>query len=352
MIPVIICGGFGTKLWPMSRQQKPKHFIPLIGGKSLFEINYESLRTKFKPEEIYVSTNQDQLPLAQEFAPEIPVDNYIIEPEMRNQGPATGLIAAFLYKKGFPDEPFMVVQVDDIREPVEKFMEMMAVCDSIARKETKYITGGFKPEYSVMGVDYLVKGERVTAENEVGVYKVAKFVWRSTKEETEELIKKDTALVHTNHTCMTPRNMLEMLKKYKPEWYGPLMNIVGGADIATEFTKMPPGPIEDVTQQVHAAGESLVVEIPFNWTDVGTYESLDRYLKLKNLYKVSSNVVDLNGKNNFVKLDDSNKVVALVGVDNLIVVDTGDALLICDKSQSGQVGEALKEVKNRKLALT
>jgi mannose-1-phosphate guanylyltransferase len=352
MIPVIICGGFGTKLWPMSRQFKPKHFLPLIGGKSLFEINYEALRTKFKPEEIYVSTNEDQLHLAKGFAPDIPAENYIIEPEMRNQGPATGLIAAFLYKKGFPDEPFIVVQVDDIREPVEKFMEMIDVCDVIARKETKYITGGFKPEYSVMGVDYLVKGERVTSEGEVGIYKVAKFVWRSTKEETEELIKQDTALVHTNHTCMTPRNMLEMLKKYKPEWYEPLMNIVNGADIATEFAKMPAGPIEDVTQQVHANGESLVVEIPFNWTDVGTYESLDRYLKLKNLYKVSDNVVDMNGKNNFIKLEDSNKVVALVGVDNLIVVDTGDVLLICDKSQSGQVGEALKEVKKRKLALT
>lgn len=352
MIPVIICGGFGTKLWPISRQHRPKHFLPLIGGKSLFEINYESLRTKFEPQEIYVSTNEDQLAMAQQQAPEIPAANYIVEPEMRNQGPATGLIAAFLFKKGLADEPFMVVQADDIREPVDKFIEMMTACDLLARRETKYITGGFKPSYSVMGVDYLVKGERVTSENEVGVYKVAKFVWRSTKEETEELIKEDMALVHTNHTCMTPRNLLEMLKKYKPEWHGPLMNIVNGADIKTEFAKMPVGPIEDVTQQVHADGESLVVEIPFTWTDVGTYESLDRYLKEKNLYKTSENVVDLNGKSNFVRLDDPNKVVALVGVDDLVVVDTGDALLICDRSQSGQVGEALKEVKNRKLALT
>lgn len=100
MIPVIICGGWGTKLWPISRQHKPKHFINLIGEKSLFQLNYEALRTKFAPSEIYVSTNEDQLSLAQKQTPEIPLENYILEPEMRNQGPATGLIAAVLYKKG------------------------------------------------------------------------------------------------------------------------------------------------------------------------------------------------------------------------------------------------------------
>ena len=352
MIPVIICGGFGTKLWPISRRGKPKHFLPLIGNKSLFQLNYEGLRSKFKPEEIYVSTNEDQVVLAKDQAPEIPASNYIIEPEMRNQGPATGFIAAFLYKKGLPDEPFMIVQVDDIREPTQDFIKMMMVCDSLARRETKYITGGLKPSYSVMGVDYLVKGSRVTPENEIGVYKVDKFVWRGTKEQTEELIKQGNALIHTNHTCMTPRNLLNMLQKYKPEWHGPLMNIVNGGDIKAEYGKMPPGPIEDVTQQVHADGESLVVELPFKWTDIGTFESLDKYLKEKGLYKTTENIVDLNGKNNFVWLDDPNKIVALVGVDNLVVVDTGDALLVCQKDQTGQVGEALKEVNNRKLALT
>ncbi len=352
MIPVIICGGFGTKLWPISRQQKPKHFLPLIDGKSLFLLNYESLRTKFKPEEIYVSTNEDQISMAQEQAPEIPVSNYIVEPEMRNQGPATGLIAAFLYKKGLPDEPFMVVQADDLREPSEEFIKMMDVCDKLARNDPRYITGGFKPSYSIMGIDYLVKGERVTPEDEIGAYKIDKFIWRSTKEQTEELIKQDKALAHTNHTCMTPRNMLKMLEKYKPEWHEPLMNIVNGADIKTEFVKMPVGPLEDVTQKVHEAGESLVVELPFKWTDIGTFESLSKYLSEKNMYNQSQNVVEISSQDNFVKFDDSNKVVALVGVKNLIIVDTGDALLICDKSQSGQVGDALKEVKNRKLSLT
>jgi mannose-1-phosphate guanylyltransferase len=352
MIPVIICGGFGTKLWPVSRENKPKHFLNLVGDKSLFQLNYEALRTKFEPHEIYVSTNENQAVLAQRQVPDIPVENYILEPEMRNQGPATGLIAAVLYKKGFADEPFMLVQVDDLREPVEGFIKMMEDCDTLARRESKYITGGFKPDYPIMGVDYLIKGDRISSENEVGIYKVDKFIWRSTKEETAELIRQDKALVHTNHTCMTPRNLLKMLEKYKPEWYEPIMNIVNGGDIKTEYMKMPPGPIEEVTEKVHAAGESLIVELPFKWVDIGTFESLSKYLKEKGLYKTPENIVDFEGTDNYIRLDDSNKVVVMVGVQNLIVVDTGDVLLLCNNSQTGQVGEALKEVKKRKLALT
>jgi len=352
MIPVIICGGFGTKIWPVSREHKPKHFLPLIGEKSLFQLNYEALRTHFKPEEIYISTNEDQVELAKKQKDEIPDENFILEPEMRNQGPATGLIAAFLFKKGFKDEPFMLVQADVLREPAEKFIKMMLDCDVIAKKEDKYITGGMKLDYPVMGVDYLIRGEKVSDEGSVEIYKVAKFIWRSSKEQTEELVKQEGALVHTNHTCMTPANMLNMFKKYKPEWHKPLMDYINGEELQSAYLKMPPGPIEDVTQLVHAAGESLVVELPFKWSDIGTFENLHEYLKQRDLYKVAENIVDLDGKDNFVKLDDANKIVALVGVDNLVVIDTGDVLLICDKRQSARVKEALKEVKKRELALT
>jgi mannose-1-phosphate guanylyltransferase len=352
MIPVIICGGWGTKMWPVSRQHKPKHFIKLLGDKSLFQLNYEALRTHFKPEEIYVSTNDEQVPLAKEQAPDIPSENYILEPEMRNQGPASGLIAAFLYKKGLKDNPFMIVQVDDLREPVDKFIQMMIDCEDLAKKENKYITGGLKPDYPVMGVDYLVKGKRVSTEDEVGIYEVDKFVWRGSREQTEEFIKKDNILMHTNHTCMTPNNFLEMIKKHKMEWYGPLMNYVNGENLKEEYSKMPPGPIEEVTEKVHAEGQSLVVELPFKWTDFGTFESVFKYMDENGLYKAPENLVNLKSSNNYVKLDDPNKVVCLIGQKDMFVIDTGDVLLICDRNQSSEVKNALKEAKERKMSLT
>lgn len=352
MIPVIICGGVGTKMWPISRERKPKHFLPLISGKSLFQLNYEALATHFKSEEIYVSTNQDQMVVAQRQIPQIPSANYILEPEMKNTGPAIGLIAATLFKKGFEDVPFMVIQADVLRQPVEMFIKTILACEKLCKTRNEYITGGYRPTSAIMGVDYIEKDGKVNTDSEVGIYKVSNFIWRKSEAETEELIKNKNILIHTNHTVMTPRNYLNMYKKYRIEWYTPLMNIISGADVALEYAKMNPDPQEKVTEMVHKDGNSLIIEMPFKWFDFGTFKSLEDYLKENNIYRVNDNVVDLDGKNNFIRLDDENKPVVLVGVDNLVVVDTGDAVLICDKNSTGRVSEALKEVKRRKLALT
>ncbi|MCX6726587.1 MAG: sugar phosphate nucleotidyltransferase, partial [Candidatus Shapirobacteria bacterium] len=290
MIPVIICGGVGTKMWPESQPTSPKHFLPLINGKSLFQINYELLRTKFKPEEIYVSTNSVQEELVIKNAPDLPKENIILEPELRNHGPATGLVAAFLLKKGLGDEPFMLVQADVLREPGVKFIEMLDLGDNLIRKEKRLITGGTKPDYAIMGIDYLIEGEKMTSMGDIGVSKVDKFLWRSTKEAAEEYVKDGKALTHANHYGWTPNLLLQLYQKLKPEWYQPLMNYVNGADLTTEYAKMPKGPIEDVTQNVFT--EALVVELPFAWIDFGTWESVAKYIKEKN-----PNLIEIEGQN-------------------------------------------------------
>lgn len=343
MIPVIICGGIGTKMWPESRQDSPKQFLPLFNGKSLFELNWEMLRLKFAPEDIYIQTNEQQAQIAVSLVPEINKENIFIEPEMKNQGPATGFTAAMLYKK-FPDEPFMLVQADVMRMPADNFIKMLDVCDRLVRETGKYITGGFKPTYPVMGVDYLVPGKRISNNREANVYQVDKFLWRATKEQTEEYIHQG-ALIHANHTCMTPRGLLEMFKQYKPEWYSPLIHIIEGADITTEYHEMPAGPIEDVTQFVHTAGESLVVELPFDWIDFGTWESLMHYTA-PHKEGQASHIEEIEASHNFVRVQNG-KQVALVGVQDLIVVDTDDALLICHKSKSGKVGEIVERLKKQ-----
>lgn len=349
MIPVIICGGFGTKLWPVSRRHMPKQFLPLVGDKSLLQINYEVLRQKFQPSQIYISVNEEQSMIVKQQIPDLPSQNYILEPEMRNQGPATGLIAAWLMKSGFADEPFMVIQVDDLREPVEAFLKMIDACDHLARTETKYITGGFKPDHLIPGVDYLVKGEKISQGDEIEVFKVAKYLWRKSVKEIETLIKEGSLLVHTNHSCMTPRNFMNMLKTYRSDWFEPLIDIVDGGDVKNEYSKLAPGPIEEVTEQVHAHGESLVIELPFKWVDIGTWKSLSEYYTDKQLYHPSENIIEFDGKGNYVNVSDINKVIALVGVNNLAVIDTPGGLLVCPLDQSGKVNEIVKVIESRGL---
>ena len=330
-------------MWPASREKSPKHFLPIIDGKSLFEINYEDLRSKYEAKEIFVSTNACQQVMVKKLKPEIPDENFIIEPEMKNTGPAIGFIAASLYKE-HPDEPFFLIQVDDLRKPKKKLFEMMDVCDRLARETEKYITGGVKPKYAIMGIDYLVRGDRVSAENEVAVYKVEEFLWRGSKESVEEYVREGKVYTHSNHTCMTPRNYLKMYEKYRKDWYEPLMEIANGGDVKINYSKMVKGTQEEVTQVVHGNGESLLVELPFEWIDIGTWESTDKYLKEIGVHRHNGNIIELDSGDNFIKVKDE-KVVAVIGLNSIVVIDTDDALLICRRDQSGRVEEIVERLK-------
>jgi len=342
MKAVIMCGGVGTKMWPESRFSSPKQFLPLIGGKSLFELNWEALRLKFEASEIFLQTNADQAEMAKKLVPEILPENVFVEPEMRNQGPATGFAAASLLKRGFGDEAFMLIQADVLRKPEEIFMKMMEVSGELAETSNKYITGGIAPKSIVRGVDYLVKGELERDENGVKVYRVADYIDRSEEEKIKQYLGSDKLLIHANHTTMTPNNLLEMYKKYRLDWYEPLMAIVGGGEIVSEYAKMPKGAIEEITKQVYVNGDALVVELPFEWIDFGTWESVAMYLVEKNMYALDSNVMQIDSDNNFVR---AKKMVALIGVNDMVVIDKDDALLICKKELTGKVGEIVNKLK-------
>ena len=330
-------------MWPMSRSTMPKHFLPLISGKSLFELNWEALRKRFSPEEIFLQTNEVQAKIAKNIVPEIIEENIFIEPEMRNQGPATGFAAAQLIKKGFGDEPFILVQADVLREPDEGFLAMIGEVEKLGKENSKYITGGFTPETIVRGVDYLVKGNLVSEKNGVKIFEVADYIDRTEEDKIKQYLGTDKLLLHANHTTMTPNNLLKMYQKYKPEWYQPLVEISQNGDVVSEYGKMPKAGIEEVTKIVYKNNEALVVELPFNWVDFGTWESVANYMKEKEMYS-SEDVFEIEANNNFVYRKNK-KYVALIGVDDLVVVDTEDGLLITRKDLTGKVGQVVDKLK-------
>jgi mannose-1-phosphate guanylyltransferase len=340
MIPVIICGGVGTKMWPLSSPKLPKHFLPLIHGKSLFELNWEILRKRFAANEIYLQTNSEQAEIAKKLVPEIVTENVFIEPESRNQGPATGLAAALLLKKGKGKEAFFLIQVDNLRVPGENIFKMMDLAEKLGAETHKYITGGFLPDRFIKGVDFLLKGDLISEQDGVKIYKVAEYVDRNEETKINENLNTGKLLVHANHTCMTPEDLLKMFAEYRPDWYEPLMKIAKGADIKIEYAKMPKGSIEEITKQVHARGDSLVIELPFEWTDFGTWESLEKYYLANGISPTNGGVVEIEAKDNFC-VSDNNKKIAIIGVDNIVVVEGDDGVLICRKDLSGRVGEVV-----------
>lgn len=351
MKPVLICGGVGKKMWPLSRRKLPKHFLPLFKGKSLYQLNYEVLLKKFKPNEIFIQTTADQAKTALRQAPGIPRENCFIEPELRDHGPAMGFMAAKLSQID-PDEPFTLVQADVLREPADAYLEMIDQCEILIKKEGKLITGGIRPNFPMMGVDYLKTKKKGKKIGGMKIFEIGNYIDRSIGEKKiEKLFKQKLILVHANHYSWTPRLLLLAFQKLAPDWYRPLKKIVsvfGTSDeekiIKQEYIKMKKGPIERITQ--FALADGYVVEVPFKWYDFGTWESFFRYKVEKKQYSPGENFLELDSENCFIKKEDK-KFVALLGIKGLFIIDTADGLLICDRSYDGRVGEIVEYLRKK-----
>jgi mannose-1-phosphate guanylyltransferase len=350
---IVTAGGQGTKLWPYSRQDKPKQFQPIIGDVSSYQNTIETLLKEFTAEDIYISTKRKFIKYVSEQSPQIPLKNYIVEPDAaKDRGPGEGLAFVRL-SLSHPDEPFFIVQADCLREPAEKFLAMMRQAEKLVITHKKMVTGGIKATEPNMGVDYLQLDGQI--ENTREAYNIEKFLFRrSSLRETRQLVENFHVVAHCNHMCWYPDQILEAYKQYRPDWYAALMKIKDAMDKPGEneaiekiYADMEKGPTEDVTTHVMNNGQALVILLPFKWTDVGTWGSVYEFFEdgVEN-YK-DGNVIAVNTHGSLIKTSNPNKLIAVAGLRDVVVVDTDDALLVVSKDEIDKIKDVQKLLEER-----
>ncbi len=351
---IVTAGGQGTKMWPYSRQDKPKQFQPIVGDISTYEHNIQTLLKQYSAEDIYISTKRKFIKYVSEQSPQIPLKNYIVEPDIaKDRGPAEGL--AFLQLSILhPDEPFFLIQADLLREPEDAFLKTMAAAEKLVIEHKRYITGGIKATTPIMGVDYLQLGAPVGKDG-VESYVIDHFLGRrSNLAETRKLIQDFHVVAHWNHACWYPELMLEAYKKYRPDWYDGLMKIKEVLDkpgeneaieqIYAEFDK---GPTEEVTKHIMDSGEALALLLPFKLTDIGTWGSVYEFFEDGHANYEDGNVVTVDSKGSLIKTSSKSKLIAVAGLKDMIVVDTEDVLLVIPKEQIDKIKDLQKILEER-----
>ena len=344
---LIVAGGQGTKLWPYSRSDKPKQFQPIIGDKSSYQEVIETLLTAFTAEDIFISTKQKFIKYVSEQSPQIPLKNYIVEPDAAlDRGPGEGL-AFMRLAMLFPDDPVFYVQADMVREPREKFIDMIKAAEKVVTETGRYVTGGLKATEANMGADYLEIGDSIDAGN-VEAYVIDKFHYRkNTVRETRELVENFRVVTHWNHLCWYPSKIMEAYKQYRPDWYDALMQIQDAIDKPGEqeairqiYETMTKGPTEDVTRNIMDSGEAVVLLLPFRNTDVGTWESVRQFSEDdKGNHIDGAHVVAVDTAGTLIKTRAKNKLIAVAGVKDMIVVDSDDVLLVIPRDEIDKIKE-------------
>lgn len=338
---IVTAGGQGTKLWPYSREDKPKQFQAVVGDTSLYTETIDTLLKRFVPEDIFISTKRRFIKYISEQSPRIPLKNYIIEPDIiKDRGPAEGL--AFLrLSLTHPNEPFFLVQADCVRRPEEAFLQMIEDAEKIVTRDRKFISGGIKATEPNLGVDYLQLGSRVAADSSQEIYEVSSFLGRkSSYRETKELIENFHVVSHCNHSCWYPELMLEAYKAHRPDWYDALMEIKDvldkpGEDEAIEaiYATMEKGATEEVTR--HVMKEGQIILLPYRWADIGTWGSVYEFFvdgDEQGNYE-DGTVVTVDTSGTLIKSSTSKKLIAVAGVEDLVIVDTDDVLLVIPKDK-------------------
>ena len=351
---IVTAGGQGTKMWPYSRQDKPKQFQPIVGDVSSYEQTIKTLLKEFTAEDIYISVKRKFIKYVSEQSPQIPLKNYIVEPDVaKDRGPGEGLAFVRL-SINHPNEPFFIVQADCVRDPEDGFLKMIREAEQLVTKHKKLVTGGIKATEPNMGVDYLKLNGQVSGSREA--FKIEEFLFRrSTLKETRELVENFHVVAHCNHMCWYPDMMLEAYKKYRPDWHEALMKIKDAMDKPGEneaieeiYATMEKGPTEEVVTHVMNSGEAMVILLPYKWTDVGTWGSVYEFFEDGVANYEDGNVIAVDTKGSLIKTDNKHKLVAVAGVEDLVIVDTEDALLIVPKEQIDKIKSIQKVLEERK----
>lgn len=358
---VIMAGGRGTRLWPYSRNDRPKQLLPLVRGKSLLQLSFERLRALLPADRIFVCTAAAQKQTVLENLPELPPDNVLGEPEGRDTANAVGFPATVLLKRD-PDAVMAVVTADHVIEPVDQFIRSIKTAFEVVKEQPKaLVTFGLIPTHGHTGLGYIHRGEALkVSSGATGAYRVMRFIEKPAKPDADRFVESGRYYWNSGMFVWRCDTVLGELAIHLPDAHKGLMAIGQAWDtpnaqqvLNQTYPTLTKKSIDYAVMEPASQGKGkaivVVVEMPVQWLDVGSWPALAETLPndaQDNAVEAGTCVL-VDSFNNIVVSSDPEHLVALLGVSDMIVVHTKDATLVCPKTDDQRVKELVDRVKEK-----
>lgn len=343
---LIMAGGRGERFWPKSRKNLPKQFLSLTDdGKTMIQLTVERISPMVKLEDIFVATNKDYKQLVLEQLPGLPEENVLCEPVGRNTAPCIGLGAVYIAKK-YEDAIMFVFPSDHLIKFNKMFLRTLQDACDVAEKNSNLVTIGIAPDYPETGYGYIKFDPHVT---EGRAYKVDRFVEKPSLEVAKEYLSTEEYLWNSGMFIWRVSSILKNIQKFMPDTYHALMRIqdsIGSENeehiLGKEFCSLQSQSIDYGIME--KAEDIYILPGTFGWDDVGSWLAVERIKKSNEFGNVvCGNIITVNTHNCIIQGD--KKLIATVGMEDMVVVDTEDATLICSKDHAGEIKKVLENLK-------
>lgn len=346
---LILAGGGGTRLWPKSRNKSPKQFLPLfLENQTLTQLTFLRFQKIMPIERIFcVTVSEDYKEEILKEVPDFKPDNIIVEPERRETGPAHAL-GAYIIKGKDKDAVIITEAADRLVSPVHRYMQVLMASAEMAYTKKVLIALGVPPRYPHTGLGHIKRGERLPDVGDVAFFKLEKFVEKPPIELAVEYTKSKDYYWNAGEFVWRADTLLSEIEKYAPEISAQLKRLEDGEEIKDVYKDMPSVAIDYAVAE--KSDNFNVVHGDFNWTDIGDWKEV-----WENSKKDDSGNVVLQGNadgGDIINIDTSDaliykngRMIAVIDVDNVVIVDTDDALLICSKSKAQNVKKVVEKLK-------
>jgi len=337
---VVLAGGHGERFWPLSRRSKPKHHLALFSNRTLLSATVDRLAGFIPPERTLILTSVDQAAAVRALLPEIPAENVIVEPQRRDTAAAMAL-AAGIAARHDPGATVVVLPADHHIPDTTGFQRTIRSAVHAAQNGNAIVTVAITPDWPCPGFGYLELGEAADLGG-ARVREIRRFHEKPTQEKAAEYLERGNFHWNAGMFVWTVDALRESLRAHAPELSCFCSGLIEAGDVEAfleeGFGRVPKLSFDYAVMEKLAG--ALAVEAEFGWDDLGGWVAAGKYYpkdERDNACNIRLQTIDSSG--NIVFSSDKNQIVALVGVENLVVVNTGDALLVCAKDQAERIKE-------------